>query len=148
MTGTPVLILFTLTMGLSAFLLFWVQPLFTKMVLPLLGGAPAVWNTAMVFFQAALLAGYGYAHLTTRWLGPARQPYLHIPVLLLAAIALPIAVPAGWQPPAETMPVGWLLALYAVAVGLPFFAVSTTAPLLQCWFAFSDHKDRHNPYFL
>ena len=84
--------LFSLTLFLSAALLFTVQPMFAKMVLPLLGGAPAVWNACLVFYQAALLAGYLYAHLSLKWLGPRRQAVLHLALLGLAWIALPIHV--------------------------------------------------------
>src|SRR5262245_33489573 len=91
-------LLFGLTIFVGAGLLFLVQPMFARMALPLLGGAPAVWNTAMVFYQAVLLAGYAYAHATTRWLGPRRQAGLHLLVLLVALVALPIAMPPGWVP--------------------------------------------------
>ncbi len=140
--------IFAGTLCLSALLLFWLQPMFTKMVLPLLGGSPAVWNTAMVFFQAALLAGYSYSHLTTRWLGLRRQSLLHLLILLTALPFLPIAVMAGWSPPRDAMPLAWLIGLFTVSVGLPFFAVATTAPLLQKWFAHIGHRDSTNPYFL
>jgi hypothetical protein len=139
---------FTMTLTLSAGLLFWVQPMFAKMVLPMLGGAPAVWNTSMVFFQASLLAGYAYAHFSTRHLDLRYQSLLHLIVLAFAFLALPIGVAAGWSPPTSTTPVGWLLALLTVSIGLPFFAVSATAPLLQKWFAHTRHKDASNPYFL
>ena len=139
---------FAVTLFLSALLLFWVQPMFTKMVLPLLGGVPAVWNTAMLFFQTALLAGYAYAHLSSRFLGLRWQVILHVGLLALAATALPIAVADGWTPPTEGMPVGWLIGLFAVSVGLPFFAVSATAPLLQRWFSHSGHETADDPYYL
>jgi len=142
------LLVHTVTLGLSALLLFWVQPLYARLMLPLLGGAPAVWITAMLFFQAALLAGYLYAHLSVRWLGPKRQSLLHGALLLSAFAALPIALPSGWSPPAGAMPVGWQLALMAAGVGLPFVAVSATAPLLQRWFAHSGHSHAADPYFL
>jgi hypothetical protein len=87
------------TLALSAVLLFWVQPLFSKMVLPLLGGAPAVWNTSMVFFQAALLAGYAYAHYSTQLLDVRRQSLLHLFLLASAVVVLPIAIAADWSPP-------------------------------------------------
>ena len=136
------------TLFLSAFLLFAVQPMFTKMVLPRLGGSPAVWNTAMVFFQATLLAGYLYAHLSTRLLGLRAQQVVH-GVLLVAALAfLPIALDADALPPADGMPVVWLLGVLATSVGLPFLAVSATAPLLQRWFAHVDHPQSADPYFL
>ena len=86
---------FAVTLFLSALLLFWVQPMFTKMVLPMLGGVPAVWNTAMLFFQTALLAGYAYAHLSSRFLGLRWQVILHLGLLALAAMALPVAVAPG-----------------------------------------------------
>lgn len=140
--------LYTLTLFLSALLLFGVQPMFTKMVLPMLGGSPTVWNTAMLFFQGALLLGYGYAHLTTRWLGLKQQSVLHLGVLVIALLVLPFGVAEGWTPPTESTPIPWLLALFAVSVGLPFFAVSTTAPLLQKWFAHTSHPAAVNPYFL
>ncbi|MDH3229709.1 MAG: fused MFS/spermidine synthase [Alphaproteobacteria bacterium] len=140
--------LYAITLGLSALLLFWVQPLYARLMLPLLGGAPAVWITAMLFFQAALLAGYLYAHLSIRWLGLKRQSLLHGVLLLVAFVALPVALPQGWTPPASAMPVGWQLALMAAGIGLPFFAVSATAPLLQRWFAHTGHADSANPYFL
>jgi hypothetical protein len=143
-----VLILFGVTIFVGASLLFLVQPLFARMALPLLGGAPGVWNTAMVFYQAVLLAGYAYAHLTMRWLGARRQAGLHLLVLLLPLLVLPIALPPGWTPPGHTSPIPWLLALLAVAVGLPFFAVSATSPVLQAWFAASGHRTLRDPYVL
>lgn len=87
--------LYALTLCLSALLMFWVQLLYARLALPLLGGAPAVWITAMLFFQAALLAGYLYAHLSVRWLGLKRQSLLHGGLLLLAFVALPVALPGG-----------------------------------------------------
>ncbi len=141
-------LLFMATMFLSAMLLFSVQPMFAKMVLPLLGGTPAVWNTCLVFFQAVLLAGYGYAHLSTGRLGLGRQPRWHLAVLLLPLVALPIRLPGHWTPPAETNPTWWLLGLLTVAVGLPFLVVSTGAPLLQRWFAATGHPKAKDPYFL
>src|SRR5262245_37705377 len=142
------LILFGVTIFVAASLLFLVQPMFARMALPLLGGAPAVWNTAMVFYQATLLAGYAYAHVATDRLGPRRQAGLHLLVLLLPLVVLPIALPRGWTPPGDSSPVPWLLALLAVAVGLPFFAVSATSPVLQAWFATTSHPTARNPYVL
>ncbi|HTK84621.1 MAG TPA: fused MFS/spermidine synthase [Patescibacteria group bacterium] len=139
--------LFAATLLLSAFLLFIVQPMFGKMILPMLGGAPAVWNTAMVFFQAALLGGYLYAHLLSRF-SKKTQAIIHIIVLAAFACALPIAIPAGWEPPATDNPSFWQIRLMAVAVGGPFFALSATAPLLQHWFSRSGHEHAENPYFL
>jgi hypothetical protein len=143
-----VLILFGLAIFVGASLLFLVQPMFARMALPLLGGAPAVWNTAMVFYQATLLVGYAYAHASMRWLGPRRQAGLHLLVLLVPLLALPIALPAGWTPPGDASPIPWLLALLAVAVGLPFFAVSATSPVIQAWFAATGHPMARDPYVL
>src|SRR3982750_4796754 len=140
--------LYAATLLLSAFLLFIVQPLFGKMILPMLGGAPAVWNLAMVFFQAALLGGYLYAHLLSRYLGFGAQAAAHIVLLLICAAILPIAIPAGWEPPQTDDPSFWQLRLMAVAVGGPFFALSATAPLLQHWFSRTGHAEAHNPSFL
>ena len=102
----------------------------------------------MVFYQAVLLAGYAYAHVSMRWLGARRQAGLHLLLLLLPLVVLPIALPAGWTPPDSTSPVPWLLALLAVAVGLPFFAVSATSPVLQAWFAATGHRAARDPYVL
>ncbi|MGD0058959.1 MAG: fused MFS/spermidine synthase [Verrucomicrobiia bacterium] len=142
------LILYTITIFLGALLLFWVQPMAGRMLLPLLGGVPAVWNTAMVFYQATLLAGYAYAHFATKWLGIRRQAAIHTLLLLMPLLALPIAIPHGWIPPTDHNPIPWLLTVLAVAVGLPFFVVSATSPLLQRWFSASGHQDAGDPYFL
>jgi hypothetical protein len=141
-------VVYGLTAFASATLLFLIQPMFARMLLPLLGGAPAVWNTALVFYQAVLLAGYLYAHLTTRWLGGRRQWLVHAFLVLLPLIVLPIAVPGGWQPPTVSNPIPWLLALLTVAVGLPFFVISTSSPLLQAWYARTGHRLAHDPYIL
>src|SRR5213076_2721554 len=111
------LIVYATTIFLTASLLFVVQPMFAKMVLPLLGGSPAVWNTCMVFFQAALLAGYAYAHLAPAVLGLRRQAFLHLGLLLLPLLVLPVGLPHGWSPPASSHPVPWLLGLLLVSVG-------------------------------
>lgn len=146
--ATAQLGLFTATIFIGAALLFLVQPLFAKMVLPLLGGSPSVWNTALVFFQAMLLAGYGYAHWLLRRLGQRNQIIVHVCVLAMAALVLPIGVASGWRPHAGTPPAIWLLGLLAVSVGAPFFAVSATAPLIQRWFARTGHPHAYDPYFL
>jgi len=101
-----------------------------KMVLPLLGGTPAVWNTCMVFFQATLLAGYLYVHALTTWLRPTRQALLHVALLTCSMLALPIVLVTAGDPPVE-MPVWWLLRTLVVSVGIPFFMVSTSSPLLS-----------------
>lgn len=143
-----ILPLFATTLFVSALLLFWVQPMFSRMVLPALGGSPAVWNTSMVFFQTALLVGYLYAHLVSRWLRLRRQVAVHLVLLTLAALTLPISIGAGWTPPTEGTPVLWLIALLGWCLGLPFVVVSATAPLLQKWFASSGHPAADDPYFL
>ena len=109
---------------LSAFLLMWVQPLFTKMVLPLLGGSSSVWNTAMMFFQIVLLAGYAYAHVLDRFATPRRQPWIHGLVLLGGLLFLPLAIEQSRTPPTDHSPIFWLIGLLALSVGWPFFALS------------------------
>jgi hypothetical protein len=136
------------TLFLSALLLFAVQPMFTKMILPRLGGAPAVWSVAMVFFQAALLAGYAYAHLLARMLRPMPAALVHIAVLAVAASALPIGIAQGFATPPEGAIVLWLFGLIAGSIGLPFTALAASAPLLQSWFAASGHLRANNPYVL
>lgn len=145
--GSAILLLFSLTLFTSAFLLFLVQPMFAKMVLPLLGGTPAVWNTCMVFFQACLLAGYLYAHLTPKWLGVRRQSAIHLVLLALPLIFLPLHLPSSWSP-GSNHPIAALLMVLALSVGVPFFFVATTGPLLQRWFAATGHKNAAEPYFL
>ncbi len=140
--------LFAATLLVSATLLFLIQPMFAKMVLPLLGGTPSVWNTCMVFYQAVLLGGYLYAHFSVRWLGPRRQALLHLALLTTPWMVLPLALASGWTPPAQSNPIGWLLLLLAVSIGLPFFVVSSTAPLLQAWFADTAHASAKDPYYL
>jgi hypothetical protein len=139
--------LFTSTLFVSAFLLFLVQPMVAKMVLPLLGGSPMVWNTCMVFFQIALLAGYAYAHGATKWLGGRRQVALHIVIALLPFAVLPFFVDRELQTPAGT-PIFWLLLLLAGLIGLPFVVLSTSASVLQHWFSRTDHPSANDPYFL
>ncbi|MBW4497007.1 MAG: fused MFS/spermidine synthase [Oscillatoria princeps RMCB-10] len=142
------LILFSLTLFVSAFLLFWAQLMVAKMILPLLGGSPSVWNTCLFFFQAILLLGYGYGHLTTAWWGARRQAVTHSILLLLPVACLPVAVSKSWVPPQDGSPIPGLLALLLVSAGLPFFVVSTTAPLVQKWFAGTGHPSSQDPYFL
>src|SRR5271157_5728640 len=139
---------FWVTMFLSAGLLFLVEPMFAKMALPLLGGSAAVWTTCVVFFQVTLLAGYAYAHASVKLLGKRGQMAMHAAVLLAALALLPVHLPGGWTPPPQSNPVGWLLGLLLVAVGLPFFALSATTPILQKWFARSGHPSSSDPYFL
>ena len=142
------LVVYGVAIFLSAALLFAVQPIFTKMVLPRLGGSAAVWSVAMVFFQTVLLAGYAYAHLLTRYVPTRYAVILHVVVMLAAIVALPLGIAEGWdRPPTENESL-WLLGLFTVSIGLPFFALSANAPLLQAWFARGDHPRAHDPYFL
>jgi SAM-dependent methyltransferase len=145
---TAVLLLYTATIFLGAGLLFVVQPMVGKMVLPLLGGTPAVWSTCMVFFQAALLLGYAYAHASTAWLGVRRQAILHLIVLALPLAVLPLGVDQRLLHSGTGHPVLGVLVLLSAAVGLPFVVVSASAPLLQKWFASTGHPSARDPYFL
>jgi len=139
---------FASTLFLSAGLMFLVEPMVAKMVLPRLGGAAAVWSTCLVFFQTMLLLGYAYAHLSTRLLPRWGQVILHVCVLLpLSAAVLPLALGTG-APSTEQSPVLWLLLRLTLACGAPVFVISATAPLLQHWFADADHKGAQDPYFL
>ncbi len=140
--------LFTLTTFVSALLLFSLQPLFAKMVLPVLGGAPSVWAVALCFFQAALLAGYCYAHFLIQKVPAASTGFVHVAFCVLAFIALPIALPAGAAEPPPGDAYFWQLELFTVAIGLPFMAVAANAPLLQAWFARTGHAQGGDPYFL
>jgi hypothetical protein len=142
-----VLVVFTAAIFSSAFLLFLVQPMFSRMVLPLLGGTPAVWNTCMLFFQAALLGGYLYAHVGAQRLGVRRQAAVHVALLAVAALLLPLSV-AGAAPRGGEAPVPWLLWLMVTTVGLPFLVLSATGPMLQKWFAGTGHPGAENPYWL
>jgi len=121
------------TIFLSSFLLFLVQPIIAKQILPWFGGSAAVWTTCLVFFQAVLLAGYGYADLTTR-LGLRRQAMLHVGLLVVSLACVPILASSGWKPQGDEEPVGRILLLLLVTIGLPYFLLSTTTPLLQAWY--------------
>ena len=141
--------LFSLTIFLSAGLLFLIEPMFAKFVLPSFGGTPAVWTGSMMFFQAALLSSYLYVHATAAKLGARKQAVVHLVVMLLPLLVLPVAVPAqDWAPPAQSNPILWLLGLLLISVGLPFFAVAATNPLIQRWLSETDHPASKDPYFL
>jgi hypothetical protein len=140
--------LFAATLSVSAFLLFSIQPMFTKMVLPLLGGAPTVWSIALVFFQATLLGGYAYAHLIVRRIPLGVGPLIHLGILAAAAATLPIAVASSLGSPPTDNIAFWLIGLFVASIGLPFAVLATTAPLLQSWFAASGHSRASNPYVL
>lgn len=132
----------------SAALIFVLQPLFARMVTPLLGGSPQVWNTAMAFFQAALLGGYLYAHLLQRVRDLRVQAAIHLVVLALAWLVLPVQVTGLLGPPSSEHPAFWLVGVLAISVGAPFAAASATAPLLQAWYARTGRSDAHDPYYL
>ena len=142
------LAIFGTAIFVSASLLFAVQPMFTKMVLPRLGGAPAVWSVAIVFFQAALLVGYAYAHVLTRYAAVRMAVVIHVAVMIAAACTLPLAIARGWGRPPAVGEAFWLIGLFAASIGLPFFALSANAPLLQAWFARTGHPSAKDPYFL
>ncbi|GAA0770417.1 fused MFS/spermidine synthase [Brevundimonas olei] len=141
---------FAVAVFTSASLVFVVQPITTKLVLPLLGGSPSVWNTAMVFFQAALLAGYLYAHLLQRIPSIRLQATIHLSLLAAAALFLPLSITQALGDPDPSAPIGWLLGALALSVGAPFAVLSATAPLLQAWYARvrAGRPDGANPYVL
>ena len=140
--------LYACTLFVAGALLFLVQPMFARMVLPLLGGSPAVWNTAMLFYQVALLVSYLYAHASQRWLTRAQQVTVHLVLILLPLLVLPIALPRAWIPPTESTPIPWMLAVMSTAIGLPFCVVATTGPLMQAWFSQLDDPAAKRPYRL
>ena len=125
--------LYAITIFLSAFLLFQVQPIIAKTILPWFGGSSAVWSTCMLFFQATLLAGYMYAHGVIKKLDGRRQAYLHIGLLLLSLALLPIIPNVAWKPTGDENPTWRILGLLTTTIGLPYFLLSTTSPLLQAY---------------
>src|SRR5258707_15235717 len=128
------MLFYSLTIFLSAFLLFEVQPVIAKMILPWFGGSSAVWSTCMVFFQIVVLLCYVYAHLLNK-LPPRRQAITHISILALSLATLPIIPNAAWKAQGQTNPSLTILALLTVTVGLPYFLLSSPSPLLQAWYA-------------
>lgn len=142
-------LLFGVTIFISSALLFSIQPMIAKMLLPLLGGTPAVWNTCMLFFQAMLLCGYAYALVVSRW-SIKRQLIAQLAILALAFISLPIGLSSYWvnSVPPSGNPSFWLLLCLAASVGLPFFIVSSNSPLLQKWFSRTATEAARDPYFL
>jgi hypothetical protein len=139
---------FIITIFVGSVLLFAVQPMVGKLLLPWLGGTPAVWNTCMVFFQTILLAGYAYAHLLAKLPGSRWQVLVHSAVMGLGLVALPVALRTGAAPPTEASPIPWLILALLTAAGMPLFVVSANAPLLQRWFAATDDPLSRDPYFL
>jgi hypothetical protein len=134
------------TIFLSAFLLFQVQPLIAKVILPWFGGGPAVWTTCLLFFQVVLLAGYGYAHFLSSRCKPQSQWFLHVPLLLLALAFLPLAPSAAWRPENAADPTWRVLGLLGATVGVPYLLLSATAPLIQSWYG--RVQTRRSPYRL
>src|SRR4051794_12022161 len=141
--------LFAVTVFASAALVFLVEPMVAKLVLPRLGGSPSVWNTSLAFFQVALLVGYAYAHVLQRLKTLRAQALAHGAAMLLAALALPLRINELVGPPSSTHPNLWLLAVLAVSIGAPFAVLSATAPLVQAWHArtFGEGEGRE-PYVL
>jgi hypothetical protein len=139
--------LFAGTLFLGAFLLFVVEPIVAKAVLPTFGGAPMVWNTCVVFFQVVLLAGYGYAHAARRWLESQRHAFVYAILLALPLLTLPFATHIDALPPGKG-PTAWLLLQLIGLIGLPFFALSTSAAVLQRWFSTTRGRAARDPYFL
>jgi hypothetical protein len=123
------LLLCPATVFLSAFLLFLIEPMMAKMILPWFGGSAAVWAVCLVFFQSALLLGYCYADRTKRWLSPKWQAAVHIVLLALSLLFLPLLVPARWKPYPGADPVWRILGLLTITIGFPFILLSATSPL-------------------
>src|SRR5262245_58314523 len=139
-------LLFAAAMFVNALLLFLVQPMFAKLLLPRFGGSPAVWTTCMLFFQSALLAGYAYSHSVVKLRRPWAQTITHAAMIGLPILTLPIALSSAVA--ATEHPIASVLQLSAVSVGLPFFALATSDPLLQRWFAATQHRSPVDPYLL
>jgi hypothetical protein len=145
-TGPVAVLLYALTVFVSAFLLFQVQPLIARYILPWFGGGPAVWTSAMLFFQLLLLASYAYAHLSVRRLRPRTQAIVHLMLLAAALTQLPITPSDALKPTTVEHPTTNIILLLTMSIGLPYLVLSATAPLLQAWFA-RTHPDR-SPYRL
>ena len=142
------LFFYSITLFVNAALLFIVEPMVAKMILPLLGGSPAVWNTSLVFYQACLLMGYAYAHFGSRWLGTRRHALVHLNLVLAGLLLLPVVLPVDWFDAPNHNPVGLVLGGLSVSIGLPFLVLSAGAPLMQKWFAQCEHGAAEDPYFL
>ena len=129
------MLVYALTITLSAFLLFLVQPIIAKQILPWFGGSSAVWTTCVFFFQFLLLAGYAYAHAVVRFLSPRAQILVHVAMLAASLAVLPIVAGADWKPTGEENPSLRILGLLLATVGLPYFLLSSTSPLVQAWYS-------------
>lgn len=142
-------LLFSTTIFLSALLLFWIQLAIAKMLLPRLGGTPAVWTTCMLFFQVLLLAGYAYVLVITSWIGVRKQAIVHAVLLLSSVLYLPLTLAGNVGSISEqNYPALWLFGYLVSVIGLPIFLISTTSPLLQKWFTRTGHQSANDPYFL
>ena len=137
---------YALTIFAGAFLLFQVQPLLAKYILPWFGGSPAVWSTCVLFFQVLLLCGYAYAHLSMRRFRPRAQAVIHMVLLLAAFTQLPITPDSAWKPTSVDAPTRDILLLLGATIGVPFLVLSSTTPLMQAWF--SQHHPQKSPYRL
>jgi spermidine synthase len=146
--GRPLLALFLSTVFLNAALLFIIEPMVAKMILPFAGGSPAVWNTSLLFFQASLLLGYLYAHFVSSWLGTSRHAIFHLIFLLAGVVFLPVAIPVDWFTGQNANPATTVLAVLVCSIGFPFVVLSAGAPLLQKWFAEAGHSTARDPYFM
>src|SRR2546430_10039560 len=129
------MLLYALTVLFSAFLLFQVEPIIAKMILPWFGGSAAVWTVCLLFFQLVLLAGYLYAHAIHKYVRSAVQMQVHLALLAVSLLVLPVIPRAAWKPTGTEDPTGAILLLLTVTVGLPYLLLSTTGPLVQTWFA-------------
>src|SRR6267142_4221233 len=142
------MLLYACTIFLSAFLLFQVQPLIAKMILPWFGGSAAVWTACVLFFQLLLLLGYLYSHWTVRYLRPKTQTILHTAVLAASLLMLPAIPNASWKPAGGEDPTLRILGLLGATVGLPYLLLSTTGPLIQAWFVRERLKEGASAYRL
>lgn len=137
-------IVFAITLLVSSALLFWIQPMFSKMVLPMLGGVPAVWNTCLVLYQATLLLGYFYVHFTSKKLRMRRQIMFHL--ILIWAAVFAMSFEFEQIPLLQNHPVSWVFQVFWRSIGVPFLMLSATTPMLQSWFSHSPHRRADNPY--
>ena len=146
--GDDLFFVYLITIFLNAALLFLIEPMVAKMILPFLGGTPAVWNLSLFFFQALLLAGYLYAHLGNSWLGPKRHALVHLAIVVFAVVFLPVVVRNHWFAVPVDQPERIVLSVLFVSVGFPFFVLAAGSPLIQKWFANTTHPVARDPYFL
>jgi hypothetical protein len=142
------IILYSITLFVNAALLFIIEPMIAKMILPFLGGSPSVWNASLVFYQGCLLVGYAYAHYGSSWLGIKRHAFVHLGLVFAAILLLPVALPIDWLAAPTQSPTKLVLSALTVAIGFPFLVMAAAAPLLQKWFAQCRHSAARDPYFL